>query len=63
MKPGWKTTEFWMSLAAAAMGATLASGVIPSESPWVKVLSVPAMALASLGYSYSRGKAKGNGGS
>jgi hypothetical protein len=61
MKPGYKTTEFWLSVAAAVVGATLASGVIPAASPWVKVLGVAAMALASLGYSYSRGKAKGNG--
>lgn len=61
MRPGWKTTEFWLSLAAAVVGATLAGGVLPSDSPWLKVCGVAAMALASLGYSWSRGKAKGNG--
>ena len=61
MKAGWRTTEFWLSLAAAVVGATLASGVLPSGSPWLKVCGVAAMALASLGYTLSRGKAKGGG--
>ena len=62
MKPGYKTTEFWLSLAAAVLGATLASGVLPAGSVWLKICGVGAMALASLGYSLSRGAAKkGNG--
>jgi len=64
-KPGWKTSEFWLSLAAALLGAFVASGVLPVEHLAMKIAGVALTALASLGYAASRGHAKngnGNGG-
>ena len=34
MKPGFKTTEFWLSIAAASVGGLMAAGVFQPES-WV----------------------------
>jgi hypothetical protein len=54
MKPGYKTTEFWLSLAAVAAGAVVASGVIPAESVWERVIGLVVSALAALGYTGAR---------
>ena len=61
MKPGWQTTEFWLSVAAALVGALIASGAIPEEGVIGQILGVVAMALVALGYSISRGLAKKGG--
>lgn len=58
IKPGWKTTEFWLSVAAAVIGALYASGVVTEGSSLERVLGVIATVLAALGYSVSRGLAK-----
>lgn len=58
MKSGWKTTEFWLSLAAAVVGSLLAAGAFPAESPWARALGALAASLAAVGYSASRGAAK-----
>jgi len=47
MKAGWKTTEFWLSLAAAVVGVLAHYGVVPEGSSWEVVL-------AALGYTVSR---------
>lgn len=52
--PGYKTTEFWLSIAAMIVGSALASGVFPSESGAEKVLGLAATVLAQLGYTVSR---------
>lgn len=57
-KPGYKTTEFWLSLAAVALGAVMASGVVPTEGTWERVLGLIVSALASLGYTGARLKLK-----
>jgi hypothetical protein len=54
IKPGYKTTEFWLAFAASVVGAAFASGLIPSESPIEKILGLAATVLASLGYTVSR---------
>lgn len=53
MKPGWKTTEFWAS-AAAAVGAygAAAAGVLPAKYAAI------AAAVSSAAYAFSRGLAK-----
>ena len=66
-KPGWKTSEFWLSLAAALLGAFVASGVLPAEHMVMKIGGMALTALASMGYAVSRGRTKngspnGNGG-
>jgi len=57
-KPGWKSTEFWLSLIALLVGVLIASDAIPVESAIGKVLAFLGSALAALGYSVSRGLAK-----
>lgn len=58
MRPGWKTSEFWLASAAMLLGSLQASGALASESVWEKVVGMGLMALASMGYSYARGQAK-----
>jgi len=60
-KPGYKTTEFWLSLLATLLGFLLASGAMDgvTEESWIARLVGGAVAvLASLGYSASRAKVK-----
>jgi hypothetical protein len=61
MKPGYKTTEFWLSLIAVALGAVQASGLIPGESAWGQMLGTAVVALVSLGYTGARLNLKKNG--
>ncbi len=60
MKSGYKTTEFWLATAATICGILYASGVITPEgvSGVEKAVAFIAAALASFGYSHSRGAAK-----
>ena len=60
MKPGYKTTEFWFTSAAAVLGLLFASGVISDGSQIDKVLGMASTVLAGMGYSVSRGLAKKN---
>ena len=53
-KPGYKTTEFWLSFAALIVGASFASGVFPTESTGEKLLGLAATVLTALGYTVSR---------
>jgi hypothetical protein len=53
-KPGFKTTEFWISLAAVLVGAVVASGIIPADSVWERVAGLVVSALAALGYTGAR---------
>lgn len=57
-KPGYKTSEFWLSTAALVLGALFASGVISDGSTTDKVLGLVVSLLSQLGYTVSRGKAK-----
>lgn len=58
MKPGYKTTEFWMAALASCVGLMMTSGVFASESIWTQGLGLIAAGLASAGYAVSRGVAK-----
>lgn len=64
-KPGWKTTEFWAALAPQVAGALALAGVLtPAQADAytqvaIQVVGLVAMVLSSMGYSTSRGKAKG----
>lgn len=53
-KSGYKTTEFWLSLAAMAVGVAFASNFFPVESGGDKILGLAATVLAALGYTVSR---------
>lgn len=57
-KPGWKTTEFWLTVVSQIVGLVWASGVITEGSNADRVLGLAAAALASVGYAVSRGLAK-----
>jgi len=54
IKPGFKTTEFWLSFAAVMVGAVQASGIIPSEGAWNQVLGLVVSALVAMGYTGAR---------
>ena len=62
MKPGYKTTEFWLSVAAAVLGGLMASGTIVPESTEAQVIGLAASALVALGYTGARLSLKKNDG-
>ena len=55
MKPGIKTTEFWLTLLASLAGAAQAAFAGTAAG---QIAGLVVMALASAGYSASRGRAK-----
>ena len=55
MKPGIKTTEFWLALVVVTLGALAATF---SEAQWAQAVGLVAAALTSAGYGMSRAKAK-----
>jgi hypothetical protein len=61
--PGYKTTEFWLSLLATILGTILASGVLnPADPMQAKVIQVAGIVLAmlsTLGYTAGRSFVKG----
>lgn len=57
VKPGYKSTEFWLSSVAAIVGVVMASGAT-TDSVIMKVAGMATLVLAALGYSVSRGMAK-----
>ena len=57
VKPGYKTTEFWLSVVASAVGLVMASG-LPSDNWIIKVAGIAAMVLSALGYTASRSTVK-----
>ena len=68
MKPGYKTTEFWLTIVAQVVGLLLMSGAFDcqpgAECPaWMgtmtKLLGMASMLLSGLGYQFSRGAVKG----
>jgi hypothetical protein len=58
-KPGYKSTEFWLASIATLCGILYASGFIAPDSGGDKMLGLVAGVISSLGYSVSRGMAKG----
>lgn len=60
-KPGYKTSEFWLSLLAMLVGALVASDAIPTDSTVAKALGVVASILGALGYQVSRAYVKASG--
>jgi len=57
-KPGYKTTEFWLSTAAMLLGTLFASGLLVEGSPVMKVAGLVATALGAVGYTVVRGSVK-----
>jgi hypothetical protein len=61
VKPGYRTTEFWLSTLAMIVGSVMASGVLDSldESNWiVRVIGGIVVVLSALGYDATRSKVK-----
>ena len=67
MKPGYKTTEFWLSLSTSVIGLLVILGVItPDKSSEMmeivrQVIGVVMLVLPQFGYTLSRGNAKASG--
>ena len=59
MKPGYKTTEFWLSLAALVLTTLFAAGVVAEGSAFDKVLVLVSGILTALGYTVGRSLVKG----
>lgn len=58
VKPGYKTTEFWLSAAATAVGLAIGSGIIPTTGTWPQIVGMVTGILGALGYTVSRGAVK-----
>lgn len=56
--PGYKTTEFWLSLAAKLLGVLFATGVLGDGTPAMRIAGIAAAVLSQLGYTVSRGMVK-----
>lgn len=57
-KPGWKTTEFWLSLLAVVLGALLTSGLLADGSAPLRIAGIATTVLAALGYTGARASVK-----
>jgi len=62
-KPGYKTTEFWLSTVSAIAGIVIASGAVGVDNQWVQMIAMLAAGLSSAGYAGARAttKAKASG--
>jgi hypothetical protein len=58
MRPGYRTTEFWLSFAAMLVGAAMSSGAFADTSDVMKYLGMGASLLSALGYTVCRTWAK-----
>lgn len=57
-KPGWRTSEFWLSAAVALAGVMLPQLATDLPPPWGPIAGLLAAALAAHGYATSRGMVK-----
>lgn len=57
-KPGYKTTEFWLSTATGLVGILIASGVIEPGTSYDQAIGLIVTILSSLGYTVNRTIAK-----
>lgn len=53
-KPGYKTTEFWLTATAVVTGLVVVSGVIPATGPYSQVVGMIVGLLGALGYAVPR---------
>ena len=58
MKPGYRTTEFWLSTVTTLVSLLYASGLVVDGTTAGKIAAFAVAALSTLGYQVSRGKAK-----
>ena len=57
-KPGWQTTEFWLSLIAVLVGTAIASGAVEEGTTLYQALAFIAVALTAMGYQVARRQTK-----
>jgi hypothetical protein len=57
-RPGFKTSEFWLSTITVVMSQLYASGIIGDSSAVGKVAALVVSILGALGYTVMRTKAK-----
>ncbi len=57
VKPGWRTSEFWLSLLAVIVGAVASSGILPGGAP-TQVAGIASTVLGALGYGANRSAIK-----
>jgi len=62
MKPGYKTTEFYLTILSIVCGLLMSSGLIMDGGTAHQIIGILAAALASAGYGLARGLAKGGKG-
>lgn len=55
-KPAWKTTEFWLSGAAALVSVLYAAGVVSAGGHVEQIVGLAAAALAAAGYQVTKNK-------
>ena len=58
VKPGYKTTEFWLTILVNVGAALLVSGLIPVESVVSQIIAALVAGLTNAGYGVGRGLAK-----
>ena len=54
MTKGFRTSEFWLSLAAIVIGGIMGSGILSSEGVALKIAGLAMAVLSALGYTASR---------
>lgn len=57
-KPGFKTSEFWITTAITLVGLLLASGVLKTDSPYAQIAGLVAATLKGMTYTQSRANVK-----
>jgi len=58
MKPGYTTTEFWLSFGAILVSIVLASDVLPEGHLALRIVGVIGSILGSMGYAVGRSLVK-----
>jgi len=58
LKSGWKSSEFWLTIAAWIVGSLIDSGFLVDGSPALNGIGMLSAAMTQMGYSYARVKAK-----
>lgn len=56
-KPGWRSSEFWLKIAATGLSALFASGLITNNTA-LAIAGIAAAELGSFGYTVMRTQAK-----
>lgn len=54
MKPGWKTSQFWLQAVSVVVGCLVASGIFSAASPVMQGLGLLQATLSALGYQWLR---------